>query len=72
MAVQAILWLAKCYPLTLISVSVTGFHYISYQVATQLSRGGVDPVSDPIFPEKFLWYSQESHLGLNGIVRGRA
>ena len=34
------------------------------QVATQLSsRGWVDPIPDPILPEKFLGYSQESNPG---------
>ena len=38
--------------------------YFSYQVATQLSsRGWVDPVPDPILPEKFIGYSQESNPG---------
>ena len=35
-----------------------------HQVATQLaSRGWVDPVPDPILPEKFLGYSRESNPG---------
>ena len=43
-------------------VFLTGFRYFLYQVATQLSsRGWVDPVLDPILPEKFLGYSQESN-----------
>ena len=55
MTVQGALWLAKRYPSTLISVSLTGFRYFSYQAATQLaSRGWVDPVPDPILQEKFL------------------
>ena len=42
-------------PQSLNSVYLTGFRYFSYQVATQLSlRGWVDPVPDPILPEKFL------------------
>ena len=46
---------------------LTGFRYFSYQVDTQLSsRGWVDPVSDPILPEKFLGYSRESNPGLLG------
>ena len=49
MAVQV----ACVYPSTLISVFLSGFQYFSYQVATQLSsRGWVDPVPDPILPEK--------------------
>ena len=58
MALQEALCLAKRYPSTLISVFLTGFRYFSYQVAPQLSsRGWVDPVVDPILPEKFLGYS---------------
>ena len=58
------LWLAKHFLSTLISVFLTGFHYYSYQVTTQLSsKGWVDPVLDPILPEKFLWYSQELKPG---------
>ena len=58
------LWFSKHYSLTLISVFLTGFRYLSYQVATQLSSGGwVDTVPDPILPEKFLWYSRESNPG---------
>ena len=54
----------SAYPLTLISVFITGFRYFSYQVATQLSsRGWVDPVPDPIRPETFLGYSRESNPG---------
>ena len=64
MAAQGILLLAKCYPSTLISVFLTGFCYFSYQVATQLaSRGWVDPIPDPILPEKFLGYSRELNPG---------
>ena len=62
MAVQGALWLAKRYPSTLISVFLTGFCYFSYQIAIQLSSWGwVDPIPDPILPEKFLWYSWESN-----------
>ena len=40
--------------------------YTVYQVATQLSsRGWVDPIPDPILPEKFLGYSQELNLGFD-------
>ena len=67
MLVQRALWLAKCLFPTLISVFLTGFRYFSYQVATQLfSRGWVDPVPEPILPEKFLGYSRESNPGLLG------
>ena len=52
------------YPSTLTSVFLTTFCYFSCQIATQLSsRGWVDPVPDPILPEKFLGYSQESNPG---------
>ena len=62
MAVQRTLWLAKRYP-NLISVFLTKFRYL-YEVATQLaSRGWVDPVPDPILPEKFLGYNRESNPG---------
>ena len=54
----------SAYPSTLISVLLTGFRYFSCQVASQLSsRGWVDPAPDPILPEKFLGYSQESNPG---------
>ena len=37
------------------------------KVATQMSsHSWVNPVPDPIFPEKFLRYSQESNLGSLG------
>ena len=63
MVVQGTLWLAKRYPSILISVFLTGFRYL-YQVATQLSsRDWVDPVPDPILPEKFLGYSRDSNPG---------
>ena len=39
--------------LSLISVFLTGFRYLSDYLATQLSsRGWVDTIPDPIFPEK--------------------
>ena len=64
MTVQGTLWLAKRYAPTLISVFLTGFRYFSYQVTVQLSsRDWVDPVPDPILPEKFLGYSRESNPG---------
>ena len=67
MAGQGALWLAKRYPSTLISVFLTEFRYFSYQVATQLSsRGWVDPVSDPILPEKFVELSRGSNQGSLG------
>ena len=63
MGLQGALWLAKCYPSTLIS----HFNWILLlfnQVVAQLSsQGWIDPVSEPVFPEKFLGYSQESNLG---------
>ena len=64
MVEQGALWLGKHYPSTLISDSLTGFRYFSYQVATQFSsEDWVDPVTDPILPEKFLGYSRESNPG---------
>ena len=54
----------SAYPPTLISGFLTGFRYFSYQVANQLfSRGWVDPILDPILPEKFLGHSRESNPG---------
>ena len=48
----------------LLPIFLTGFHYLSYQVTTQLSsRGWVDPVPDPILPENFLGYRRESSPG---------
>ena len=67
MAVQGALWLAKSLSLNLNFSFLNWIRYFSYQVATQLSsRGWVDPVPDPILPEKFLGYSQESNPGLLG------
>ena len=64
MAEQGTLWLAKCYPSTLISVFLTRFCYFLYQVATQLAPWGwVDPAPDPILQQKFLRYSRESNPG---------
>ena len=55
-------FVVRRYPSTLISVFLTEFRYISFQVSTQLSsRGWVDPVPDPIFPEKFLRHSSFSN-----------
>ena len=49
----------------LLEIAVTGV--LSYQIATQLScQGWVDPVPDPILPEKFLGYSRESNPGAFG------
>ena len=68
MTVQGALWLAKQLSLNLNFSFVNRIRYFSYQVATQLpSRGWVDPVPDPIFPEKFLGYSQESNPGPLGM-----
>ena len=62
MATYGAFWLTKHYPSTLISVFLTGFRYL-HQIATQLSaRSRMDPVPDPILPEKFLGYSRESNL----------
>ena len=63
MTVQGTLWLAKHYPSTLISVFLTGFRYLSYQVDTQFSsRGWLDPVQNL---ETVLGYSQE---GIRDLV----
>ena len=59
MAVQGALWLAKRLSLNL------NFSFI-YRISLRLNqalRGWVDPVPDPILPEKFLEYSQESNPG---------
>ena len=62
MTVQRALWLANRLSLYLNFSFLNRIHYFSYQVATQLSsRGWVDPVPDPILPEKFLGYSWESN-----------
>ena len=64
MAVQGALWLAKRLSLNFNFSSLNRIRYFSYQVDTQLSsRGWVDPVPDPILPEKFLRYSRESNPG---------
>ena len=64
MTVQGALWLAKRLSLTLNFSFLNRIHYFSCQVATQLSsRGSVDPVPEPILPEKFLGYSRESNPG---------
>ena len=64
MAVTGALWLAKCLSLNLNFSFLNRIRYCSYQVATQLySRGRVDPVPDPILPEKILGYSRESNPG---------
>ena len=55
---------SKAHPSTLILFFLTKFRYFSRQVATQLSsRGCVDPVPDPILPEKFLGYSRGLNVG---------
>ena len=70
-AVQRSLWLVKCLSLNLNFSFLNWFRYFSYQVATQLSSWGwVDPVPDPILPEKFLWYSRESNPGPLGWQSG--
>ena len=64
MAVQGTLWLAKRLSLNLNFSFLNMILYFSYQIATQLfSRGWVDPVPDPILPEKFLKFSRESNPG---------
>ena len=64
MTIQGALWLAKHLSLNLNFSFLNRIRYSSYQVATQLSsRGWVDPIPDPILPEKFLGYSRESNPG---------
>ena len=64
MAVQGTLWLAKRLTLDLNFRILNGISLLLIQVATQLSsRRWVDPVPDPILPEKFLGYSRESNPG---------
>ena len=59
MTVQGALWLAKRLSLNLNFSFLHQIRYFSHQVATQLSsRGWVDPVPDPVLPEKFLGYSR--------------
>ena len=61
------LWLAMRLSLNLNFSFLNRILLLLIQVPTQLSsRGWVDPVPDPILPEKFLGYSRESnprHLG---------
>ena len=62
MAEQGNLWLAKRLSLNLNFSFLNQISLLLNQVATQLSsRGWVDPVPDPILPEKFLGYSRESN-----------
>ena len=64
MAVQGALWIAKRLSLNLNFSFLNRISLLLNQVATQLSsRGWVDPVPDPILPEKFLEYSRESNPG---------
>ena len=64
MAVQGAIWLAKRLSLNLNFSFLNRISLLLIQVATQLtSRGWVDPVPDPILPEKFLGYSRESNPG---------
>ena len=64
MAVQEILCLAKRLSLNLNFSFLNRISLLLIQVATQLSsRGWVNSVPDPILPEKFLAYSQESNTG---------
>ena len=64
MTLQGALWLAMRLSLNLNFSFLNRIRYFLYQVATQLSsRSWVDPVSDPIPPEKFLGYSRESNPG---------
>ena len=61
MAVQKALWLAKRLSLN-VNSSFLHRGYLLYQEATRLSsRGWMDPVSDPILPERCIGYSRESN-----------
>ena len=63
-AVQGAVWLAKRLSLNLNFSFLNRILLLLNQVATQLSsQGWVDPVPDPILPEKFLEYSWESNPG---------
>ena len=54
----------SAYPSTSISVFLTGFRYFSFkQLPNCPHEAGLDPVPDPILPEKFPGYSRESNLG---------
>ena len=64
MAVQGAVWLAKRLSLYLNFSFLNRISLLLIQVATQLSSPGwVEPVPDPILPEKFLGYSRESNPG---------
>ena len=73
MALQGALWLAKRLSLNLNFSFLNRIRYFSYQVATQSSsRGWVDPVPDPILPEKFLGYSRGIAPGTSWMAVRRA
>ena len=58
------LWLAKRLSLNLNFSFLNRISLLLIQVATQLSsRDWMDPVPDPILPEKFLGYNRESNPG---------
>ena len=62
--VQGALWLAKRLSLNLHFSFLNPISLLLIQVATKLSsQGWVDPVPDPILPEKFPGYSRESNPG---------
>ena len=64
MTVQRALWLAKRLSLNLNFSFLNRMLLLRIQVATQVSsQGWVEPVPDPILPEKFLGYSRESNPG---------
>ena len=62
MTVQGALWLSKRLSLTLISVFLTGFRYISYQVPIVLTRQ-VNPV-----PEKFQAVRRANHYTKQAVI----
>ena len=64
MTLQGALWLAKRVSLNFNVSFLNRISLLLIQVATQLSsRDWVDPVPDPILPEKFLGYSRKSNPG---------
>ena len=73
MAEQGALWLAKHLSLNHNFSFLNRISLLLIQVAIQMSsRGWVDPVPDPILPEKFLGYSRGIELGTSWIAVRRA
>ena len=64
MAVKGALWLAKHLSLNLTFSFLSQSSLLLISSGNQLSsRGWVDPIPDPILPEKFLGYCRESNPG---------